>query len=271
VADYGVSPNGHTPLPAGAVVLGVSLKMYFDRDQTLAWCRTVAALAGKHPALACGAASLFILPSVPMLGEVRDLLAGRGIGLGAQDVFHEDAGAFTGAVSPRMLRQLGCDYAEIGHAERRRLLGETDAIIARKLAAALRNGLTPVLCVGEPNRGPAARAAAYVVRQVTAALRATDALQIRLIVAYEPVWAIGASRPAGRAHIVGVCTRLQYFLDGETRLAGSRVIYGGSAGPGLLTALGGRPAGLFLGRFAHDPANVQRVLDEALALGGMAD
>ncbi|HEX2862061.1 MAG TPA: triose-phosphate isomerase family protein [Lacunisphaera sp.] len=267
VTDEEGSSIGPSARAFGAIVLGVSLKMYLGYHETLAWCRAVAALGRRHPALTRGLASLFVLPSAPMLGEVRTLLAGTGIGFGAQDVFYEDAGAFTGAVSPRLLRELGCTHAEIGHAEQRRMFGETDAVVALKLTATLRNGLIPVLCVGESARGSPAQAAAHATRQVLAALRATDAPRIRLIVAYEPVWAIGANRPAERAHIRGVCTRLQNRLDKDSRLAGSRVIYGGSAGPGLLTALGGRPTGLFLGRFAHDPANLRLVLDEVLALG----
>lgn len=250
------------------MVLGVSLKMYFGYDETLTWCRTVLQRTRGHPALTQGWASLFVLPSAPMLGEVRALLAGTGIGFGAQDFFHEDVGAFTGAISPRMLRQMGCDYAEIGHAERRRLFGESNATIARKVAAALRNQLTPVLCIGETARGPVERAADQAWRQVQAALRETGAGPARLLLAYEPVWAIGAPRPAPLAHITGVCTRLQRRLDERPELAGSSVIYGGSAGPGLLTALRGRTAGLFLGRFAHDPENLKRILDEVVALRG---
>lgn len=143
--------------------------------------------------------------------------------------------------------------------------GEGDTVVAAKTAAALRNGLTPVLCVGELDRVAPAEAAARTVAEAERVL-ATAAHEGPLgpvVLAYEPQWAIGAPRPASPAHIRAVCEALTDWLATRPALSGSRVIYGGSAGPGLLTELGASVDGLFLGRFAHDPAAVERVLDEA--------
>jgi triosephosphate isomerase len=159
-----------------------------------------------------------------------------------------------------MLAELGVSLVEIGHAERRRLFAEDDAVVARKVRAAVGHSLTPLLCIGEPDKLDAGAAADFCVGQVLAATEGDSALPSRLVLAYEPVWAIGAQEPAPPQHVNAVLTRIRGALG-----PGCPIIYGGSAGPGLLPQL---PAadGLFLGRFAHDAANLARVLDEALLL-----
>ncbi|GAA3773668.1 triose-phosphate isomerase [Microbacterium kribbense] len=249
-----------------AVTLGVSLKLYLDTRSTVAWARAVGELARRHPAVQDGSVRLFALPSLPALLQVRDALDGSAVGLGAQDLFWEDRGAYTGAVSGTDLRQVGCSYVEVGHAERRAVFGEDDEIIRKKLAAAVRNGLTPVLCVGEDVREAAPEAVAQCLAQIDAALGDASTVVPELIVAYEPVWAIGAAQPAPAEWIAEVSAALRTGLSADPRVAASTLIYGGSAQPGLLGRLGGSVDGLFLGRFAHDPEQLERVVDEAAAM-----
>lgn len=256
--------------PAPAFTIGVSLKMYFGHARTLDWARSVAELARTHPAITSGAVELFVVPTFPSLVPVSALVAEAGLALGAQDLFWEDAGAFTGEVSGAELREVGCRLVEIGHAERRALFGDDDERIRLKVAAAFRHDLVPLLCVGETERGSVEDAVELVLAQIISALEAADAAGALgpILAAYEPVWAIGAPEPAEPEFIAGVVTALEEALTALPGRAGSRVIYGGSAGPGLLTALEGRVPGLFLGRFAHDPEAVRTILDEALALAG---
>lgn len=238
-----------------ALTIGISLKMYFGRARTAEWCRAVAGIARSHPAVTDGLARLVVLPSHPYLVEGGAVFASTSVRIGGQDLFWEDEGAFTGEVSGAQLRELGCDYVEIGHAERRRIFGEDDAVVAAKTAAAYRNGLTPILCVGEQRRSSVEAAAAECVAQLHSSGP--------VVVAYEPVWAIGADEPASPGYIAAVCRALRSHVSGP-------VIYGGSAKPGLLTQLGDGVDGLFLGRFAHDPSAVAAILDEVvdLAEGG---
>jgi triosephosphate isomerase len=252
----------------GLLAIGVSLKMYFGHQQTLDWVRAVADIAAGHPAVTGGAVDLFIVPSFPALAQSVELLSATKMRVGAQDLSWEDTGAFTGEVSGSELVEIGCTLVEIGHAERRRLFGETDAIIARKTLAAYRNGLTPLLCIGEGERQTPANAVSACLRQFDAALAESRYAGVAgpLLVAYEPEWAIGAAEPAEPAYIAEVSTRLRSALAGDRALGGSRVIYGGSAGPGLLGQLNGAVDGLFLGRFAHNPAALEAILDEALIL-----
>jgi len=247
--------------------IGVSLKMYFDHERTLSWCDAVRdRLAARQ--LPADAAELVVLPSLVSLDAAGRIFDGAGVGLGAQNVFWEDAGAYTGEVSAPALSQVGCDYVEVGHAERRRIFGEDDGIIAAKTTAAIRNGLTPILCVGEPSRGDVDAAATRCIADIEQVLAGVvDAGEpTRIVVAYEPEWAIGAQNPAPVDHIAGVCGAIRDWLAGHSVLAGSRVIYGGSAGPGLLTRLNGYADGLFLGRFAHDPDALDAILAEAVEL-----
>ncbi|SDT37276.1 triose-phosphate isomerase family protein [Actinoplanes derwentensis] len=247
--------------------LGVSLKMYFGYDQTLRWSRTVADLLGNHPALVAGDVRLFLLPSFPALPAVAGILRGTPITAGAQNLAAADSGAWTGEVSGVFLREAGARYVEVGHAERRTHFGETEEVVADKTAAALRAGLTPVLCLGERDRMPVAQAVTECRRQLIDALQTSRRFGLggSLILAYEPFWAIGAAQPASDEHITGVCTALRDTVAQESAHPDSSVIYGGSAGPGLATRLGGGVDGLFLGRFAHDPEALVKVVEETAA------
>lgn len=251
--------------PPRSTLLGVSLKLYLDPASTAAWAERVAATAGRHPAVADGTVRLFVLPSLPSLAAAMRAFTGTRIEVGAQDLWWADRGPYTGAVSGADLAALGCRYVEIGHAERRRWFGEGDHVIGRKLAAAVRNRLVPVLCIGEPE-GAEGRAVEECLERLDAVLAAADEPIGDLVVAYEPKWAIGAERSASPEHVDAVCTALRTRLDGLGLPGTVDVIYGGSAGPGLLSRLGDRIDGLFLGRSAHDPVALASVLDEAAAL-----
>ncbi|MET4098012.1 triosephosphate isomerase [Agrococcus sp. UYP10] len=250
------------------MLIGSSLKMYFGRARTLEWTRAVAAICAEHPAVQGGVVEPFVIPTFPSIPEVVAIASDARMLVGAQDLHWEDSGAFTGEVSAPELAEHGVSLAEIGHAERRAMFGESDATVALKVAAALRNGIAPVLCIGETDEGAPAAAAAACIRQLEASLalaREADAIG-RLVVAYEPVWAIGAPRPAGDDHIRAVASALREHLADDQLDA--QVIYGGSAGPGLLPRIADSVDGMFLGRFAHDPAAFGTILDEALALRG---
>jgi triosephosphate isomerase len=246
-------------------VIGVSLKMYFSHARTVEWCRAVAPRIA--PAVSAGEAEFFVMPSYLSIPAAREIL-GASAGVGAQDLATEDAGAFTGEVSGAQLAELGCTVVEVGHAERRRLFGETDEQVRLKTDAALRNGLTPVLCVGEAERQDPRDATAACIRQVEDAISLARARgnAARIVVAYEPFWAIGAPEPASPDYIRAVCAPLRAHLRSLTDFPDSAVIYGGSARPGLLAQIADDTDGLFLGRFAHDPAALGRILDEVHGL-----
>ena len=248
-------------MTSSTVVVGVSLKMYFSHARTLEWISEVAVVAAGSEAVSSGAVEVFVIPDFVSLTDAGRALEGTPVALGAQDLATEDSGAFTGEVSGAVLAEVGVSVVEVGHAERRRLFHEDDSVVAAKTAAALRNGISPVLCIGETERGTAADAVAECLRQLDDALAGT--VDGRVIVAYEPVWAIGAAEPAPVEHIRAVCAELKAAVAGWSGRERSVIIYGGSAGPGLLTQLGRDVDGLFLGRFAHDPAALAAVITEA--------
>jgi len=252
--------------PHSPVVLGVNLKMYFGYSETLRWCQEVAELVRGERAVRDGAIELFVLPSHPALVPAFEILSETGVAVGAQNMYWENSGPFTGEVSGPFLAELGCSIVEIGHAERRLLFNETDDDVARKVASALRSGLCPLICVGESVMGDPDAAAEQCTMQLRAALaNVGDALANGwLMVAYEPYWAIGSSAAADPDHIGHVCRTLQHELDSMELDLPRRVIYGGSAGPGLLESLEGDLAGLFLGRRAHNVANLAAMLSEAV-------
>lgn len=245
-------------------ILGVSLKLYLDVASTRAWASGVADLARSHPALAEGRVKLFVLPSLPALDATREQLVGTGVAWGAQDLHWEDRGAFTGAVSGADLAELGCSYVEVGHAERKRIFGEDGAVVGRKLEAALRNGHTPVLCIGEQEEGAAAAAVTECIAQLERALGHVTSLgdESSIVVAYEPEWAIGQPKPAAAEHVRQVASALREWLAENFAGEAASVIYGGSAQLGTVTELGDSVDGLFLGRFAHSVEDLAGIVEE---------
>ncbi|WP_091465857.1 triose-phosphate isomerase family protein [Paenarthrobacter nitroguajacolicus] len=253
-------------LPAtDALFIGVSTKMYMGYAQSLEWLEQLVAEVDARPALVAGRVVPFVIPSFPVLPEAARLLEGTPLVLGAQNCGWSD-GPWTGEVSPSMLGELGVGLVEIGHAERRRYFAEDESMIALKVSAAVDAGLTPLLCVGEPETLAPAAAADTVYRQIKAAVSGDWSVASGLVIAYEPVWAIGAAEPASAEYVSQVVDALRDSLA-QHDLARLPIIYGGSAKPGLFPQLNG-VSGLFLGRFAHDATNFGRVLDEALALPG---
>jgi len=250
------------------LTIAISLKMYLRPAATLDWLRRLVAMARDHPAVTTGAVDLIALPSHPMLASAVTEVRGTPILIGAQNAHWERSGAYTGEVSPLDLRDLGVRVVELGHAERRRLFGETDRDVAAKVIAAVSCGLTPLICVGEPEQGDPVAAADITVRQLASCLEGARSAGVRsgVIVAYEPVWAIGRDDPATPDHIHAVTSAIEEWLDLEDDFRGSRVIYGGSAGPGILSLISASVDGLFLGRYAHDVQAVRAILDEALEL-----
>ena len=139
-----------------------------------------------------------VCPPFPYLATVRDALAGSLVGLGAQNFYPANDGAFTGEVSPAMLLDIGCQFAIVGHSERRHVLGETDEFINQKVLAGLDAGLSVIFCVGETlAERQSDRTESVLERQMAAGLNGVPAKSLdRLIIAYEPVWAIGTGQTA---------------------------------------------------------------------------
>ncbi|MEX1208785.1 MAG: triose-phosphate isomerase [Acidimicrobiia bacterium] len=163
------------------------------------------------------------------------------IHLGAQDVHWEESGAFTGEVSPTMIERLGVKFVIVGHSERRQLFGEDDATVGRKLRAVLSAGMTPILAVGETlEQRDAGQSDDVVSGQVRAALRGLDGDSLgTLVVAYEPIWAIGTGHTADADTAAAAAIVIRGVLSelGGAEAAGSaRVLYGGSVNPGNIAA-----------------------------------
>lgn len=167
----------------------------------------------------------------PYLWQGKAALAGSRVALGAQNVSEFDDGAYTGEVSARMLREFECRFAIVGHSERRTLFGEGDDAVARKCAAALRGGVTPIVCVGESrDQRESGATEAALRRQLDAlALRLDAATLARVVLAYEPLWAIGTGCTATPDHVGGVLAFVRAWL--RERVADPqrvRILYGGS-------------------------------------------
>ncbi|EGX96981.1 triosephosphate isomerase 2 [Cordyceps militaris CM01] len=253
-----------TPPPPRRRLVGLSSKMYFSLDKTRDFTADVLTRLAALPPELVARLDIFILPDFLTVGAVAAQIRASGLPVwpGAQDCHWDDHGSFTGEVSPAVLSALGARIVAVGHAERRRLFGEDDAVTARKAAAASRNGLVPLVCVGEQTAaGGAGRAVDECRPQVEAVV---DALadDAELVLAYEPVWAIGAAQPAADAHVLAVVAGLRALDCVRRRKGTTRVVYGGSAGPGLYERLKTGLDGLFLGRFGHDPERFVQTVKE---------
>lgn len=183
---------------------------------------------------ASGAASAVCVPA-PYLAQCQAQLAGSALGWGAQDVSAHASGAYTGEISTAMLQDFGCSYVVIGHSERRAYHGETDAQVAAKTVAALAAGITPIVCIGETlAQREAGQTDAVVAQQLGAVLAAISADDVaKLVLAYEPVWAIGTGKTATpqMAQDVHQVLRAQLAAKNAVAAAGVQILYGGSMKP----------------------------------------
>lgn len=246
-------------------LVGVNLKMYFDAPSTTSYITAIAKIVAPPASVSTG---IFILPSYPCLASASDFLdMTPQVVLGAQDCHSEDSGAHTGEVSPLMLKQVGCRMVCLGHAERRRApFNETDEVVATKAKAVVRNGMIPLICIGEKSQsGIVSEGVGLAIRecspQVMSILRAVSG-DAPIIFAYEPVWAIGAQEPASADHVLAVVKNLKELIGTVGERAEVRILYGGSAKPGTWGTLKEAVDGLFLGRFAHDVGNFEKVVKE---------
>jgi triosephosphate isomerase len=187
-----------------------------------------------------------LCPSFVLLPAVKAAIGGAPIALGAQNLSDQKEGAFTGEVSGAMLKSVGCDYVIIGHSERRQYNGETDAIVNRKIVAAFQNGLVPIVCVGETlGEREANKTLDVVNRQVKGALEGLPSAETkRLVIAYEPVWAIGTGKTASPAQAQEVHLAIRDILKDQYGSQTSlvvRILYGGSVKPDNVAELMGCP------------------------------
>ena len=211
------------------------------------------------------AVAVAVCPPAVWLDAVAERLRDSGVRLGAQNVHPEDAGAFTGEVAPPMLRDLGVHYVIVGHSERRQLFGETSAFVAEKVRAAQAAGLVPLLCVGETlDERESGDAEATVLDQLAASLDGVESGD--LVVAYEPVWAIGTGRTAtpeqAQAMHAALRTALADRFDGGE---GIELLYGGSVKPGNAAELFAQPDldGALVGGASLDAASFAAIVAAA--------
>jgi triosephosphate isomerase len=229
------------------------------RAEALAWAHAVRDAVGAG--VPC--VQPFVLPPATALAEVAAAFGpGSPVLVGAQNAHWADAGAWTGELSVPQVADAGAALVEIGHSERREHFAETDDVVRRKVAATLRHGLVALLCCGEPaGMFAAGESVRYVLAQVESALAGVADLD-RVVIAYEPVWAIGEhGRRAEPAEVAGVHAELAARWGGRVRA----VLHGGSVRPSNAAALLALPGvdGVFVGRAAWDPDGFLALLDVA--------
>lgn len=226
---------------------GTSWKMNLTPSRAAAYCATLRPLVAD-----VDDRTLFVLPPFPAISAVRDALADSNVAWGAQDVHPDDEGAHTGDVSASMLADLGCTFVEVGHHERRRDHHEDDDLVAAKVAAIQRWGMTAVLCVGEAHRTNPETARAHLIGQ----LRFVEGMDsAKLVVAYEPAWAIGVGAERAPSEWIGA---MHGAIHQRLQAAGAGavpVIYGGSVDAAGAAEIFAAPGvdGLFVGRYALTP------------------
>ena len=210
---------------------------------------------------------ILVAPPFTALASVAQRVAGSRIQVSGQDVYWEDKGAYTGEISGPMLAAAGCSHAIVGHSERRQFFGDTDEWVARKAEAALRADLTPIVCVGETLAEREAGATLAVVeRQVRTALSPLGPAALRrIVIAYEPVWAIGTGKVATpeQAQEIHQAIRGMLAAQGGPEIAAAvRILYGGSVKPDNIDALMAQPDldGALVGGASLQAADFARIV-----------
>lgn len=225
--------SARRPLIAG------NWKLHHGLDASAALAKSIVEGLGSG-----AAAEVVVAPVFTALAHVRQVLTGSAVALAAQDVHWEDKGAFTGEVSAPLLADVGCRYVIVGHSERRQHFGDTDEVVRKKVEAVQRAGLVPIACVGETlAERESGRTLDVVVRQLDTIARDLPGLA-SVVIAYEPVWAIGTGRVARAedAQDVHRAIRARLADHGGRALAdGVRILYGGSVKPDNAAGLLGQP------------------------------
>jgi triosephosphate isomerase len=220
------------------------------------------------PRIAATRHDVVICPSFLALSEVVERSRGSAVRVAAQNMHEEDSGAFTGEISAPMLVELDVEAVILGHSERRQYFGETDEALARKVPAALAAGLEPILCVGESEEArDAGQTEAVLEAQLAADLAAVEGTELaRVVVAYEPIWAIGTGRTASPEQAEESIA----FIREVLRLRGAaadeaRILYGGSVKPANAAELLGRPEidGALVGGASLDPEDFAAIVEAA--------
>ena len=237
-------------------------KMHLSLGEAAALARALAASCGN-----CTDREVMIAPAFTALAAVAEAIKGSAIRVGAQNVAWEREGAFTGEVSPPMLTGIGVEMAIVGHSERRQIFREDDTMINRRLLAALAAGLVPVLCIGETlEEREAERTFAVLEGQLRSGLQGVTAAEAsRVVLAYEPVWAIGTGKTASKEQAQEVHGFLRGLLGQlfEKNIAESiRILYGGSVKPDNIDALMAQPDidGALVGGAALTAESFERIV-----------
>ena len=250
--------------------IGTNLKMYKTIAETVGFLGDLQELT---KGVDRSEAELFVIPSYTALDRAKTTIKDNSIKLGAQNMYWEDQGQFTGEISPLMLKEIGIDIIEIGHSERRHVLGETDDEVNKKVLAALQHGFTALLCIGETGEQKEDGLSNEILSvQLKRGLRGVDKSSIgKLWVAYEPVWAIGTSGTPASAeyadekHDVIKSVLKELYGQESSRIP---VLYGGSVNPDNAPELIVMPHidGLFIGRSAWNAENFSRIINCVLPL-----
>ena len=224
------------------LIIAANWKMHKNAAEAAAFCSELRRQESGFTGM-----ELVVCPPFTALAAAGAALEGSGIRLGAQNMFWESKGAYTGEIAPPMLKDLGVSHVILGHSERRHIIGESDEAVRKKLRAALEHALVPILCVGETeeerNRGDTG---AVLERQLRTALEGLGAAAAReLVVAYEPVWAIGTGRAASPADAGSAASLVREVADrclGAGFAQALRVQYGGSVNDGNIADFVSLPA-----------------------------
>jgi triosephosphate isomerase len=244
-------------------LIAANWKMYKNVEEAVDFVRTIQDQTGP-----CNEREVIIAPPFTTLKSVRENLVQPGYGLAAQNCHWEEKGAFTGEISPVMLKSVGCTHVIIGHSERRQLFRETDNEVRLKTTSVLMEGLVPILCVGEAldqrEQGKTFQVVAGQVDSALSGLSADDAL--RLVIAYEPVWAIGTGKTATPMQAQEVHAfireRIRFLFNKEIE-KNIRILYGGSVKPDNIDALMAEPDidGALVGGASLEVASFKRLIE----------
>lgn len=248
------------------VLIAGNWKMHKTPDETEGFIREFTRAYSGDPRV-----EVLLIPPFTSLERAGRLLAGTGISLGAQDVYHADEGAYTGEVSPRMLMACGCSYVIVGHSERRALFHEDDTVVNRKLRAAVSAGLSPILCVGETlDEHRAGKVEEKITRQLSADLAGVGQEDLkRVVIAYEPIWAIGTGETATPEEAQGTIKMIRDWIEENydaSAAEGIRILYGGSVKPENAASLLSQPDidGALVGGASLNPDSFAQIARAAL-------